>query len=62
VGSSAGAISAIVTGFIVQATGSFFFALMTGLAVAITAALIYVFVPVRPIDPAQLDAAHPARL
>ncbi len=56
VGSSAGATSAIVTGFIVQATGSFFFALMTGLVIAIGAALVYVFVPVKPIDPAQLDA------
>ncbi len=61
VGSTAGAISAVVTGFIVQATGSFFFALMTGLAVAIAAALVYIFVPTKPIDPSQLDAALPAR-
>jgi sugar phosphate permease len=56
VGSSAGATSAIVTGYIVQATGSFFFALMTGLAVAIGAALVYIFVPTKPIDSSQLDA------
>jgi MFS family permease len=62
VGSTAGAISAVVTGFIVQATGSFFFALMTGLAVAITAALVYIFVPKNPIDPSQLEAALTPRL
>jgi len=62
VGSTAGAISAVVTGFIVQATGSFFFALTTGLVVAITAALVYIFVPTKPIDPSQLDAPVAARL
>jgi len=56
IGSTVGAISALVTGYIVQATGSFYFALTIGLVVAIGAALVYVFVPIKPIDPSQLDA------
>jgi len=56
VGSTAGAIASIATGFIVQATGSFFFALVIGLGVAVVAAVVYLVVPRTPIDPRQLEA------
>jgi sugar phosphate permease len=59
VGSTAGAISALVTGYIVQATGSFYFALTIGLGVAIAAACAYVFLPTKPIEPSQLEGAGP---
>jgi MFS family permease len=58
VGSTAGAIASIVTGFIVEATGSFFLALLIGLGVAVVAAVVYLVVPRTPIDPRQLDAAR----
>lgn len=57
VGSTAGAIASVATGFIVQATGSFFFALVIGLGVAVVAAVVYLVVPRTPIDPGQLEAA-----
>jgi sugar phosphate permease len=60
VGSTAGAIASITTGFIVEATGSFFFALLIGLGVAVVAAVVYLVVPRTPIDPMQLEPA-PAR-
>jgi sugar phosphate permease len=58
VGSTAGAISALVTGYVVQATGSFFVALTIGLGVAIGAALAYLLLPTRPIEPSQLEGAR----
>ncbi len=57
VGSTAGAIASIATGFIVQATGSFFLALMIGLGIAVGAVVVYLLVPKAPIDPRALDAA-----
>jgi sugar phosphate permease len=56
VGSTAGAIASIATGFIVEATGSFFLALVIGLGVAVVAAVVYLVVPRTPIDPRQLEA------
>jgi sugar phosphate permease len=55
VGSTAGAVASIATGFIVQATGSFYLALMIGLGVAVGAALVYLLVPKTPIAPRALD-------
>ncbi len=60
VGSTAGALAAIITGYIVEITGSFFLALMIGMGVAVVAALVYVILPGRPIEPEQLDAQTPA--
>jgi MFS family permease len=62
VGSTAGAIGTIATGYIVEASGSFFLALMVGTVVAVVAAIVYVVVPNRPIDRSQLDVSHPAAL
>jgi MFS family permease len=59
VGSTAGALAAIITGYIVQITGSFFLALIIGTFVAFVAALAYVILPGRPIEPEQLDAQAP---
>jgi MFS family permease len=59
-GGTAGALAAIITGYIVQVTGSFFLALMIGTGVAVVSALAYVTLPGRPIEPEQLDAQTPA--
>ncbi len=62
VGSTAGALAAIITGYVVQVTGSFFPALLIGTGVAVVAALAYVILPGRVIEPEQLDAQTPAAL
>jgi MFS family permease len=60
VGNSAGAFSVLLTGYVVQATGSFGLALTIGLCVAIASALIYTFVPTKPIESTDLDGVSPA--
>ncbi len=62
VGSTAGALAAIITGYIVELTNSFFVALLIGTGIAVVAALAYAILPGRPIEPEQLDARSPAAL
>jgi sugar phosphate permease len=52
-----GTCSPIVTGFIVDKTGSFVIALVLGAAISLAGALIYLFVVIRPISGADLEVA-----
>lgn len=53
-----GAVAPVVTGYIVQATGSFFVALMVAAPMGLLAAIFYWFVARRPVlEPAELTAA-----
>jgi cyanate permease len=55
-----GALAPTVTGFIVQATGTFVPALLVGAVIALASALAYlVVIPNRPIRSAELGVAHP---
>jgi MFS family permease len=49
--------SPILTGFIVDRTGSFVMALVLGAAISLTGALIYLFAVTRPISGAELESA-----
>jgi cyanate permease len=52
-----GAMAPVVTGFVVEATGSFTPALLIGAAIGVIAAVIYlVLIPNKPIDLAREDA------
>jgi cyanate permease len=56
-----GALAPTVTGFIVQATGTFVPALLVGAVIALASALAYlVVIPNRPIRPAELGVAAPS--
>jgi cyanate permease len=52
-----GTCSPIVTGFIVDKTGSFVMALVLGAGISLAGALIYLFVVTRPISGAELESA-----
>jgi len=52
-----GALAPTITGFIVQATGSFTPALLTGAAIGLASAIIYLFVVRDPITESDLGAA-----
>jgi nitrate/nitrite transporter NarK len=52
-----GACSPILTGFIVDKTGSFVMALVLGAAISLAGALIYLFAVTRPISGAELESA-----
>jgi sugar phosphate permease len=52
-----GTCSPILTGFIVDKTGSFVMALVLGAAISLAGALIYLFVVTRPIRGAELESA-----
>ncbi len=53
-----GALAPTVTGFVVQATGSFIPALLTGAVIAVIAAILFVLIPNRPmiLGPSPLPA------
>ncbi len=51
-----GALAPLVTGLIVQSTGSFVPALVTGALIGVASALVYLFVVKDPITAAQMDA------
>jgi nitrate/nitrite transporter NarK len=56
-----GALAPTVTGFIVQATGTFVPALLVGAVIALASALAYlVVIPNRPIRSAELGVAAPS--
>jgi MFS family permease len=55
-----GTVSPIVTGFVVDRTGSFVIALAIGAAMTVTAAGLLHFLVREPIDAADLEAAMPA--
>jgi cyanate permease len=56
-----GALAPTVTGFIVQATGTFVPALLIGAVIALASALAYLIViPHRPIRSAELGVAAPS--
>lgn len=55
-----GALAAIITGYLVQVTGSFLPALMIGAGLAVISVLAYATLPGHPIDPEPLDAQTPA--
>ena len=52
-----GTCSPILTGLIVDRTGSFVMALVLGAAISLTGALIYLFAVTRPISGAELESA-----
>jgi sugar phosphate permease len=56
-----GTCSPILTGFIVDRTGSFVMALILGAAISLAGALIYFFVVTRPISGAELEATSVGR-
>jgi cyanate permease len=56
-----GALAPTITGFIVQATGTFVPALLVGAAIALASALAYlVVIPNRPIRSAELGVIAPS--
>ena len=55
-----GALAPTVTGLIVQATGSFVWALVVGAAVGTLAAMSYLFVVRDPITATAMDEVSPA--
>ena len=56
-----GELAPTVTGFIVQATGSFVPALMTAAAIGVVCALLYVAIIRRPITAADIRGSDPKK-